>query len=273
MPALQIDGHCFERVEDFLAYLEGVSFNAWRPRFITMHHTGAPDLKTWQGWQTRSTPVTDQRWLQNLARYYGVDMGWSAGPQFFFTPKHYCILTPANRRGVHAVSFNATSWGVECVGDFDREAFSGPLRERYLRGLAALHIAGGFQPTPFVQGSRGLHFHRDDPRTTKSCPGRKVGKADIVPEIVRMMAEMSGGDHVDEHVVEEPAVSAAQTVTVKIDDLNMRGAASAKAPILKSLDAGTKLAVLGSGMNGTTRWLNVRDPEGETGWVAAAYTT
>lgn len=48
-----IVGKCFPTATGFLAYLESLKFGAWRPRFVTMHHTGSPDLKNWQGWQTR----------------------------------------------------------------------------------------------------------------------------------------------------------------------------------------------------------------------------
>jgi hypothetical protein len=177
--AIPIVGKHFPTAAGFLAYLESLQFGAWRPRFVTMHHTGAPDLKTWRGWQTRAKPVTDEQWLKNLAGYYG-GLGWSAGPHFFFTPNNFCVLSPPTARGVHAVSFNAMSWGVECVGDFDREKFEGPVRDKYVEGLACLHISAGLQLEPFEKKVRGLHFHRDDPKTSKTCPGKGVDKAALI---------------------------------------------------------------------------------------------
>src|SRR5437899_2633856 len=52
--AIPFVGKSFSTVPEFLAYLDGIRFGAWRPRFVTMHHTGGPNLKTWQGWQTRA---------------------------------------------------------------------------------------------------------------------------------------------------------------------------------------------------------------------------
>jgi hypothetical protein len=184
-------GKCFSTTKEFLAYLKGIKFGAWRPQFVTMHHTGAPDLKTWQGWQTRAKPVSDEQWLKNLAKYYGDTMKWSSGPHFFFTPNNFCVLSPPTARGVHAVSFNAMSWGVECVGDFDREKFDGAVRDKYVEGLACLHIASGLQLEPFEKKVRGLHFHRDDPKTTKTCPGRGVDKGALIKLVQAKISELS----------------------------------------------------------------------------------
>jgi hypothetical protein len=184
-------GKCFPTAAGFLSYLRGIKFGAWRPQFVTMHHTGAPDLKTWQGWQTRAKPVTDEQWLKNLAKYYGETMKWSSGPHFFFTPNNFCVLSPPTARGVHAVSFNAMSWGVECVGDFDREKFDGAVRDKYVEGLACLHLATGLQLAPFEKKVRGLHFHRDDPKTTKTCPGKGVDKAALIKLVQAKITELN----------------------------------------------------------------------------------
>jgi hypothetical protein len=258
-------GKCFPTAEGFLAYLEALQFGAWRPRFITMHHTGAPDLKTWQGWQTRSKPVSDVQWLKNLAVYYG-GLGWSAGPHFFFTPKNFCVLSPPTARGVHAVSFNAMSWGVECVGDFDREAFDGAVRDKYVEGLACLHIATGLQLEPFEKKVRGLHFHRDDPKTTKTCPGKKVLKPALIKLVQAKIAAMTGGDHPAEQVDTVPVKKDRVGTVNAPDDLNVRAAASAKAPVVKSLKNGTSITIIGEAMNGDTKWFAV-----DGGFVAARY--
>jgi hypothetical protein len=263
--AIPIVGKCFPTPAGFLAYLEGIQFGAWRPRFVTMHHTGAPDLKTWQGWQTRAKPVSDDQWMRNLAKYYGETMGWSAGPHFFFTPKNFCVLSPPTARGVHAVSFNAMSWGVECVGDFDREKFDGAVRDKYVEGLACLHIATGLQLAPFEKGVRGLHFHRDDPKTSKNCPGRGVDKSALVKLVQAKVEEMTGGDHPAEQVKAVP-VKKDRTGTVNTDGLNVRLGASAKAPAVKSLKKGSAITITGEAMNGETKWLAV-----DGGFVSALY--
>jgi hypothetical protein len=268
MPAIKNVGAVFATGKEFLSYLEEIKFGAWRPRFVTMHHTGAPDLKTWQGWQTRPRPVTDEQWLKNLAEYYGNTMRWSSGPHFFFTPDHFCVLSPPTARGVHAVSFNATSWGVECVGDFDREQFSGLVRGKYIEGLACLHIATGLQLDPFQKGVRGLHFHRDDPRTSKTCPGKNIDKSMLIAATEAKMDEMTDGDHPEEHVVPEPE-SKARVGRVNENGLNVRAAASARAPVLRTLAKDSVVNILREAMNGETKWLSIADGE----WVSAKYVT
>jgi hypothetical protein len=187
MSSIPFVGKCFTTPADFLAYLEALKFGAWRPKFVTMHHTGAPDLATWQGWQTRAKPVTDEQWLENLAGYYS-SLGWSAGPHFFVTPKHIGVLTDPTRRGVHAVSFNALSWGVEVVGDFDRERLDGDYLAFVVSALAVMHLAAGLQPEPYRFKMSGLHFHRDDPRTKKTCPGTSIRKAAMTAALTGAMA-------------------------------------------------------------------------------------
>lgn len=265
MSAIPIVGKCFPTAKAFLAYLDALKFGTWRPRFVTMHHTGAPDLKTWQGWQTRAKPVSDEQWLKNLAKYYGDTMGWSSGPHFFFTPNNFCVLSPPTARGVHAVSFNATSWGVECVGDFDREKFDGPVREKYIEGLACLHIATGLALEPFERNVRGLHFHRDDPKTSKTCPGKGIPKPALIKAVQEKIIEMTGGAHVDE----KPAA----TVTKKSligqvleGGLNVRLDASQKAPAVKQLAKGIKVEIIGQKKNGTTLWYQIAE-----GFVSGLY--
>jgi len=264
--SIPIVGKCFATSAEFIDYLEGIKFGAWRPRFVTMHHTGAPDLKTWQGWQTRKDSVTDEAWLRNLADYYGREMGWSAGPHFFFTPQHFCVLSPPDRRGVHAVSFNAVSWAVECVGDFDRSPLEGALRAWYVEGLAALHIASGLQLSPFEKGVRGLHFHRDDPKTTKTCPGKTIVKSTLIAEVERKIIAMTQGDHPEERVVMRLPAATKRTGRVNTDDLNVRLAASAKAPVVRALPLGASVDILGEAKNGETLWFAV-----DGGFVAARY--
>ena len=262
-------GKCFPTAAGFLAYLESIQFGAWRPRFVTMHHTGAPDLKTWRAWQTRANPVSDEQWLKNLAVYYGKPpLGWSAGPHFFFTPNNFCVLSPPTARGVHAVSFNAMSWGVECVGDFDREPFDGAVRDKYVEGLACLHIAAGLQLEPFDGKVRGLHFHRDDPKTNKTCPGTKVIKPVLIKLVQAKMDALTGGDHPAEQETEVPVNSNRMGTVNSPDDLNVRASASAKSPVVKSLKNGAFVMITGEAMNGETKWFAV-----DGGFVSAKYVT
>ena len=49
MTAIPFVGACFATVKEFVDYLDGVRFGAWRPRFVTMHHTGGPKLRERRG--------------------------------------------------------------------------------------------------------------------------------------------------------------------------------------------------------------------------------
>jgi len=140
---------------------------------IVVHNTSAPDLKTWEGWQTRAHPVTDEQWAQNLVGYYRDQQKWSAGPHLFVTPRGILAFSPLTGPGTHSPAWNSISWGVETCGEFEHEPFVGPIRNQ--PGSRASHPAlrGGLQPLPYALGTRGLHFHKEDPITThKNVPAR-----------------------------------------------------------------------------------------------------
>jgi uncharacterized protein YgiM (DUF1202 family) len=104
---------------------------------------------------------------------------------------------------------------------------------------------------------------------------------------------MTQGDHDDEHVIRyvvpaspakpvKPGTSAAPPTpklsvvygVVTTPDLNVRAAATAKAPVVSKLGVGEKVTVLGSAMNGSTKWLQIDSDDENTdadGWVAARY--
>lgn len=279
MPAIPFVGSCFPTTRAFLDYLDGLKFGVWRPRFVTMHHTGGPSLATWKTYAhgTRKVPITDARWMANLAGYYGNELGWSAGPHFFFTPDNFCVLSLPEKRGVHAVSFNATSWGVECVGDFDSETFTPDIANRYAEGLACLHLALGISPDPFVFNTRGLHFHRDDPKTKKTCPGKGVDKPRMIALVKHHMAKLGdGGAHDDD---EPPPVTVPApkprigTVNVAATDyLSVRDEPSAKSPVTRILKRGEKVEILGEARNGPTLWYRIASEDGGD-YVAASYVT
>jgi hypothetical protein len=275
MTAIPIVGKCFPTLAGFMEYLDTIKFGAWTPKFITMHHTGGPSLATWKTYAhgTRKVPITDAQWMKNLAAYYGGELGWSAGPHFFFTPDNFCVLSLPEKRGVHAVSFNANSWGVECVGDFDAEPFTDDLKNRYAEGLACLYLAVGLTPDNFVKGVRGLHFHRDDPKTTKTCPGKHVSKDVMIAAIQANMIALSGGEHDHDDDAPPPvAVPKKRTGVVNVaanDFLAVRDEASGKSPETRRLRKGDKVEITGEAKNGDTSWFKIAGDD----YVAARYVT
>ncbi len=84
-------------------------------------------------------------------------------------------MTPLHVPGIHAVSFNRNSIGIEILGEYDTEdPCSG-------RGLECMKIAAAtakvlFEWLDIPVNADTLKFHRDDPKTSKTCPGKKVKK-------------------------------------------------------------------------------------------------
>lgn len=176
-----IVGKRFSGVE-FETYVAGLDFKRWRPDFVVLHNTGVPCLA--------QRPDGFTAWhMENLAGYYR-GQGWSAGPHLFVDQHGIWAFSPLVCPGVHSPSWNACSWGVEMLGDYDHDIFdTGPgaaVRDNAVSALATLHARLGLD-------SHTLHFHHDDPRTShRDCPGAHVSKPDIIArvhdEIVRRKA-------------------------------------------------------------------------------------
>ncbi len=191
-----IIGKSFAAPEQFSSYFDTITFGAWRPRFVVVHNTSAPDLQTYANWQTRHPPVTDEQWAKNLEAFFRDDQHWSAGPHLFVTPKSIIAFTPLKVPGVHSPSWNAISWGVETVGEFQSDPFDGTVRDNLVATLGILHAKSGLQLLPYQKGVRGLHFHKEDPKTThKSCPGKNVVKTDLIRRTQDYIDHLHAGEH------------------------------------------------------------------------------
>ena len=152
---------------EFPAWLAGLPRPSWA-KSVTIHHCSAPSLAQ------RPDGFLSVH-LENLRGYYRDRLGWSRGPHFFVDDDEIFGMTPPTIKGTHAVSFNSSSIGFEMLGDYDSED---PLSGR---GLAVCRTTAraasdvldwlGLEPSAAT-----VKFHRDDPRTSKTCPGRKVGK-------------------------------------------------------------------------------------------------
>jgi N-acetylmuramoyl-L-alanine amidase len=191
-----IVGRAFTPAE-FDAYVHTLSWSTWRPRFVTVHNTSAPTLAQYLAWQERKPPLVIERWMQNLVGYYRDTMHWSAGPHLFVAPDKIGVFTPLNLPGVHTPSWNAFALGVETVGEYESEAFADPVKGNLIAALASLHSALGLDPADYKLGVRGLHFHKEDKRTThRACPGKHIVKPDLVAAVVAKMAQAhQGGEH------------------------------------------------------------------------------
>jgi N-acetylmuramoyl-L-alanine amidase-like protein/putative peptidoglycan binding protein len=207
---MNIVGKGFD-IPGFQAHVDSLHFNGWTPNFVVVHNTSSPDLKLYLQWLKRQN-WTGEQWMKNLASYYA-GMGWKAGPHLFVAPDRIWTLTPLTQRGTHSPAWNSFTWGVETVGEFEREAFDGGTQANLTAALAILHTRIGLNPADYKRGVRGLHYHKEDPKTThKSCPGKNIKKAELIKGVVDYMNQLAPGGHA--HVSE-----AVHTAVTTLDDV------------------------------------------------------
>ncbi|MEA2838883.1 MAG: hypothetical protein QOF41_213 [Methylobacteriaceae bacterium] len=182
--------------EEFEAYIHTLTFGAWRPKFAVVHNTSAPSLAQYRAWKQRHPPITGEQWMHNLVGYYRDEQGWSAGPHLFVADDKIWAFTPLTVPGTHTPSWNPISWGVETVGEFDKEPFDGGVRDNLVSALASLHSLMGWSPKDYKIGVRGLHFHKEDKGTThKHCPGKNMVKTNLVNAVAEKILAMNSGEH------------------------------------------------------------------------------
>lgn len=165
---------------------------------VCLHHTASPTLAQ------RPTGWTLQH-MDNLKHYYGTELGWSAGPHYFTDETQIMGLSPITAPGTHAKSYNASHVGIECLGDYDTED---PLTGRGERAWATTIAAAAaiLERLGLPCDDDTLKFHRDDPKTDKTCPGRKVNKV----EVMLMVRVAMGAD--DAPTPSAPVVDTAQII-------------------------------------------------------------
>ncbi len=161
--------------EQFLEYVRGLMWDTWVPEFITLHHTAEPSLaQRPNGFNGAS--------MSGFQRYYRDELGWPAGPHLFVDdqPAGIWVFTPMVTPGIHAKSFNSRSLGLEMLGNFDMEDFDAGrgalVRDNAVVAIAILIMALGIDPD-------GMMCHRDEPNTSKTCPGNNVDKAAFIQAV------------------------------------------------------------------------------------------
>lgn len=151
----------------FKDYLKTVNKPSW-VKTVTLHHCASPSLAQ------RPVGLTIQH-INNIASYYKNTLGWNRGPHLFIDENEIFGMTPLTIPGIHAVSFNSSSIGIEVLGNYDVED---PLSGRGLEcwKVAAQCTADLLRWIGVEPSSKTVLFHRDDPKTSKTCPGKKVTK-------------------------------------------------------------------------------------------------
>jgi len=163
--------------DEFREYVSNLNLS-WA-NSVTVHHTYNPDLKGRpRGWQPSH--------LKNLRYYYQNILGWSAGPHLFTDEHKVFGLCSLEKKGVHAVSFNHDSIAIEMLGNYDSET---PLSGRGLEvvTLTAKTVAILLEKMDTKATTESIHFHRDDPKTFKSCPGNLLEKNWFVSLVKKQM--------------------------------------------------------------------------------------
>jgi hypothetical protein len=154
--------------ESFGQYLKTIKPPTWA-KGVCLHHTAAPSLSQRpKGWTIQH--------IINMREFYK-GMKWRSGPHLYTDEDQVFGMTPLTETGVHAVSFNRTTIGIEALGYYSK----GQEDPKSGRGLQVwLNTA---QTTKQLLNWLGLPvnektvlFHRDDPRTSKDCPGSQVDK-------------------------------------------------------------------------------------------------
>ena len=171
----------------FGGYAAHVPLGDWRPSRIVLHNTAVPCLGD------RPNGLSEAN-VRDLAHYYAEVRGWSGGPHLFVDQTGVWVFNPLDRRGVHSPSWNATSWGVEMLGDFAAEPFGTgdglKVAENAAAALAALFRRLGVSTV----SDANLKLHKEDPKTTHDCPGRNVDKLKVKEAVQsRLSAPPPGG--------------------------------------------------------------------------------
>jgi hypothetical protein len=188
-PAVAPAAHHPERIDDFLMDVwQWRTVGAFRRHLacygyaqtapwatgVTLHHSVSPLASTWRGVAS----------VLSMAKFYRDDPehGWDRGPHLFAVsgapnPDHSGIwqMCPLSEPGIHAAAFNATHWGIEVIGSYDSQRWDAGTAALALGALAALHDWAGWRGVTTAT----LNGHRDDPKTTKTCPGKAVDLAAV----------------------------------------------------------------------------------------------
>jgi hypothetical protein len=192
MPAFSIVGRKFSP-SAFADYMAHVPLERWTPRRIVLHNTAIPNLAD------RPSGLTQEH-IENLHFYFqyrapvrGRPVGWSGGPHLFVDQTGIWVFNPLDRRGTHSPSYNANGWGVEMLGDFDRETFAAGDGQRVQTNTLAA-LAAMFRRLDISNVSdANFKFHKEDPQTDHDCPGRNVDKATVKTAVQALLNSAASG--------------------------------------------------------------------------------
>jgi hypothetical protein len=216
------DIHHFTDAAALAAHMDQLGPITWYTG-VTVHHTAIPTVAQWRGEQS----------MVAIGRHYRVTNKWSAGPHIFVGPDGIWTGTPLTQRGIHAVSFNATHVGVEVVGNYDAHGWLEPIRSYTYDVLELLLRRRGLLASK-------LNGHRNDPQTTKHCPGHAIDLDAVRHELRWRLATT--------------------LYRVRADGSRVRAEASTASAVLEQKNAGALIrgtAVTGELHGGSNRWIKL----------------
>lgn len=161
--------------DSFGEYLKTLKRPDWA-KAVCLHHTASPSLaQRPKGWTIQH--------IENMREFYK-GMGWKSGPHLYTDEDQVFGMTPLTETGVHAVSFNRSAIGIEALG-FYSKGQEDPKSDRglyvWLNTARITRLLLDWLTLPINE--KTVLFHRDDPKTSKDCPGSQVSKDWIIQEI------------------------------------------------------------------------------------------
>lgn len=150
-------------LHEFRDYVATYDFGTEPANKLVVHHTWRPTKDRWGG----------ARSIQGLKRYYE-GKGWPAGPHLFVADDGIWLFSPMQKDGIHAGELNHRSIGIEVVGDYDEEKWTGKTKENVLGVIKVLMTQLGID-------KQNIFFHRDV--SPKSCPGHAITKDWLFAEL------------------------------------------------------------------------------------------
>lgn len=161
--------------EEFRKRVRDLVFDGtFHPQFVVVHNTSTPTL-------AQRPNGFNETHMKNLVSFYANEMGFKGGPHLFIDDKGIWEFNPLNLRGTHSPSWNKISWGVEMLGEYERDEFTSgrgaKVAENAVQAVAALCEKLSVPVST-------IRFHKEDPLTSHtSCPGKKVIKVDFLERV------------------------------------------------------------------------------------------
>jgi len=159
---MEIINRCLS-IEEFRQYVKEYYFGSEPANKLVIHHTWKPTTDSWDG----------ERSIQGLKNYYE-KKGWPAGPHLFIAEEGIWLFSPMRKDGIHTAGLNHCSIGIEVVGDYDNEVWSGNTKTN---ALGAIKILMDRLNLTF----KDIYFHRDV--SSKTCPGLAITKEWLFSEL------------------------------------------------------------------------------------------